>query len=145
MSHHPNAGHNRNTQKQLWKYANVQVLGNNNDTSKWYSRSNRKMIREITAKNGIFEIFGPRAYQKARRLKYMKMRLNKHLASMEMWNAPHNVMTPKIQGHGILGRSRRRWDENIKTDLREIISILNSEFQRQASVLSTFQGFTPWS
>jgi len=32
----------------------------------------------------------------------------------------HRVLVGKPEGKGPLGRSRRRWDDNIKMDLREV-------------------------
>jgi len=47
------------------------------------------------------------------------MRCAGHVARMGgMWNT-HNILVAKPEGNRPLGRPRRRWEDNIRMDLRE--------------------------
>jgi hypothetical protein len=49
-----------------------------------------------------------------------RMRLTGHVARMgEIWNA-YNILVGKLEGKRPLGRPRRRWEDNVRVDLREI-------------------------
>jgi len=53
-------------------------------------------------------------------VKSRRMRWAEHVARMgEMWSA-HNIFVGKSEGKRLLGRPRRRWELNIKMNLREI-------------------------
>jgi hypothetical protein len=39
----------------------------------------------------------------------------------EIWYLEYRVLVGKPEGRGPLGRPRRRWEDNIKMDLREIV------------------------
>ena len=32
----------------------------------------------------------------------------------------HRILVGKLEGNGLLGRPRRRWEDNIKMDLQEV-------------------------
>ena len=42
------------------------------------------------------------------------------MASMEEGRGVHRVLVGKPEGKRTLGRPRRRWEDNIKMDLREV-------------------------
>ena len=42
------------------------------------------------------------------------------MARMGEWRGVHRVLVGKPEGKGPLGRPRRRWEDNIKMDLREV-------------------------
>jgi len=48
------------------------------------------------------------------------MRWAVHVARMGEGRAVHRVLVGKPEGKGPLGRPRRRWEDNIKMDLREV-------------------------
>ena len=43
-----------------------------------------------------------------------------HVARMGEGRRVHRVLVGKPEGKSTLGRPRRRWDDNIKMDLREV-------------------------
>jgi hypothetical protein len=43
-----------------------------------------------------------------------------HVARMGEGTAVHSVLVGKREGKRSLGRHRRRWEDNIKTDLQEV-------------------------
>ena len=43
-----------------------------------------------------------------------------HVAHMEKSRSAYRVLVGKPEGKGSLGRLRRRWEDNIKMDLREV-------------------------
>jgi hypothetical protein len=51
-------------------------------------------------------------------IKSRKMRWAGHIPLMENWNA-YRILVEKPEGKRPLGRSRCRWEDNIKMDLRE--------------------------
>ena len=53
-------------------------------------------------------------------MKWRKMRLAGHVARMEEGRGVHKVLVGKPEGKRPLGRPRRRWEDNIKTDLVEV-------------------------
>jgi hypothetical protein len=53
-------------------------------------------------------------------IKSMRMRSAGHVARMEEGRCAYRVMVGRPEGKRPLGRSRRRWEDNIKMDLREI-------------------------
>ena len=42
------------------------------------------------------------------------------MARMEEGRGVHKVVVGKLEGRGPLGRSRRRWEDNMKMDLEEL-------------------------
>ena len=52
---------------------------------------------------------------KARRLRW-----EGHVAIMEKGRSAFNLFTATLAGKGPLGRTRRRWEVNIRMDLKEI-------------------------
>ena len=52
-----------------------------------------------------------------RLIKSRRMRWAGHVALMEEGRGVHKVLVRKSDGKRPLGRPRRRWEDNIKTDL----------------------------
>jgi hypothetical protein len=55
----------------------------------------------------------------ARVIKSRRMRWAGHVASMGEARGAYNILVGRPEGRRALGRPRRRWEHNIKTDLRE--------------------------
>ena len=55
-----------------------------------------------------------------RNLKSRRLRWVGHLARMEQSRNAYRVLVGKPEGKRPLGRPRRRWEDNIKMDLREV-------------------------
>ena len=53
-------------------------------------------------------------------VKSRRMRWTGHVAPMVELRGVHRVLVGKTEGKRTLGRLRLRWDNNIKTDLREV-------------------------
>ena len=53
-------------------------------------------------------------------IKWRRMRWARHVARMEEGRGVHKVLVGKPEGKRPLGRPRRRWEDNIKTDLQEV-------------------------
>ena len=53
-------------------------------------------------------------------VKSRRMRWVGHVARMVEWRGVHKVLVGKPEGKRALGRPRRRWEDNIKTDLEEV-------------------------
>jgi len=53
-------------------------------------------------------------------VKSRRMRRAGHVARMGEGRDVHRVLVGKPEGKRILGRPRRRWEDNIKMDLREV-------------------------
>jgi len=53
-------------------------------------------------------------------IKSREMRWAGHVARMEEGRGIYRVLVGRPEGKRQLGRPRRRWEDNIKTDLREI-------------------------
>jgi hypothetical protein len=53
-------------------------------------------------------------------IKARKMRWVGHVACMGEVRGAYNILVGKTEGRRPLGRPRRRWEDNIKMDLREI-------------------------
>jgi hypothetical protein len=51
-------------------------------------------------------------------IKSRRMRWEGHVARMVKWNA-YRILVGKPEGKRPLGRTRRRWEDNIKMDLRD--------------------------
>jgi hypothetical protein len=55
-----------------------------------------------------------------RMVKSKRMRWAEHVARMGEDRGVHKVLVEKPEGKRLLGRPRRRWEDNIKMDLREV-------------------------
>ena len=55
-----------------------------------------------------------------RNLKSKRLRWAGHVARMEQFRNAYRVLVGKPEGRRPLGRPRRRWEDNIKMDLREV-------------------------
>ena len=55
-----------------------------------------------------------------RSLKSKRLRWAGHVARMEQSRNTHRVLVGKPEGKRPLGRPRRRWEDNMKMDLREV-------------------------
>ena len=55
-----------------------------------------------------------------RAIKSRRMRWAGHVARMGEERAVYRVLVGKSEGRGPLGRPRRRWVDNIRTDLQEV-------------------------
>ena len=55
-----------------------------------------------------------------RSLKSRRLRWARHVAHMEQSRNAYKVLVGKSEGKRPLGRPRRRWEDNIKMDLREV-------------------------
>ena len=53
-------------------------------------------------------------------VKSRRMRWTGHVARMGEDRGVHRVLVGKPEGKRTLGRPRRRWEDNIKTDLQEV-------------------------
>jgi hypothetical protein len=53
-------------------------------------------------------------------LQARRMRLAGHVARMGKVRGAYNILVGRPEGRKPLGRSRRKWEDNIKMDLREI-------------------------
>jgi hypothetical protein len=53
-------------------------------------------------------------------IKPRRMRWAGHVARMGEVRGAYNILVGRREGRGPLGRPRRRWEDNIKMDLREI-------------------------
>jgi hypothetical protein len=53
-------------------------------------------------------------------LKSKKLRWKEHVARMGERRVAYRVLVGKPEGRRPLGRPRRRWEDNIKMDLREV-------------------------
>jgi hypothetical protein len=74
-------------------------------------------------------------------IKSRRMRWAGHVARMGEWRSAYIVLVGRPEGKRPLGRPRRTWDDNIKTDLREIeigganwIRLAQDRFQWRAFV-----------
>ena len=59
-----------------------------------------------------------------RNLKKRRLRWAGHIARMEQSRNAYRVLVGKSVGKRSLGRPRRRWEDNIKMDLREVACVL---------------------
>ena len=53
-------------------------------------------------------------------IKSRRLRLAGHIATMQEARSAFKILTSKYNGMRSLGRPRRRWEENITIDLKEI-------------------------
>ena len=54
-------------------------------------------------------------------LKSRRMKWAGHMARMGEGEGVHGVLVGKPEGKRPLGKPRRRWEDNIKMDLREVV------------------------
>jgi len=75
------------------------------------------------------------------------MRWAGHVARMGEERGVHRVLVGKTEGKGPLGRPRRRWEDNIKMDLQEVVGgcrdwmELAQDRERWQALLSTVMNF----
>ena len=53
-------------------------------------------------------------------IKFRRLRWNGHVARMEEGRSAFKILTGRPTGKRPLGRPRRRWEDNIRTDFEEI-------------------------
>ena len=53
-------------------------------------------------------------------IKFRRLRWAGHVARMEEGRSDFKILTGKLTGKRPLGRSRRRWEDNIRMDIEEI-------------------------
>jgi hypothetical protein len=53
-------------------------------------------------------------------VKSRRMRWARHVARMGEEKSVHRMLVGKPEGNRPLGRPRRRWEDNIKTDMQEV-------------------------
>ena len=56
-------------------------------------------------------------------IKYRRLRWTRHVARMEEGMSAFKILTVKPTEMRPLGRPRPRWEDNIRMDLKEIVSI----------------------
>ena len=56
-------------------------------------------------------------------VKSRRMRWTGHVALMGEGRGVHMVLVGRSEGKSPLGRPRRRWEDNIKMDLREVVGV----------------------
>ena len=66
------------------------------------------------------EINGERILNTIRNLKSRRLRWALHVACMEQLRNAYRVLVGKPESNRPLGRPRRRWEDNIKMDFREV-------------------------
>jgi hypothetical protein len=54
-------------------------------------------------------------------IKSRRMRRERHAARMGEGRGVYRVLVGKLEGRRPLGRTRRRWEDNIKMDLQEVV------------------------
>jgi hypothetical protein len=52
-------------------------------------------------------------------IKSRRMRWARHIESLDEMKSSHSILVGKPEGKRPLGRSRRRWEENVRMDLWE--------------------------
>ena len=62
-------------------------------------------------------------YSIVRVIKSRELRWAGQVARMEDDRSPFIILTGKPTGKGLLGRPRRRWEDNVRMDLKEITRI----------------------
>ena len=77
-------------------------------TGKWRKLHNEELSDLYSSPNTVRVI-------KSRRLRWAG-----HVARMEEGRVVHKVLVGKPEGKRQLGRPRRRWEDNIRTDLEEV-------------------------
>jgi hypothetical protein len=53
-------------------------------------------------------------------IKSMRVRWSEHVAGMGKRN-PYRILVEKTEGKRPVGRPRRKWEDNVKMDVREIV------------------------
>ena len=76
-----------------------------------------------------------------RNLKSRQLRWAEHVTRMEQFRNAYRVLVGKPEGKRHLGRPRRRWEDNIRVDLKEVgcdpgewIDLIEDRDQRRAYV-----------
>ena len=82
-----------------------------------------------------------------RLIKSRRMRWAGHVARMEEGRGVHKVLVGKPEGKRPLGRPRRRWEDNIKMDLEDVVRVcgdwmeLAQDRDRSRALVSTVMNF----
>jgi len=81
-----------------------------------------------------------------RMVKSRRMRWAWHVVRMGEGRGVHRVLVGKPEGKRPLGRPRRRWDDNIKMDLRELggdgdLMVLAQDKDRWRALVNTVMNF----
>ena len=80
-------------------------------------------------------------------IKSRRRRWTGHVARMEEGRGVHKVLVGKPEGKRPLGRPRRRWEDNIKMDLQEVVRgcghwmELAQDRERRRALVSTVMNF----
>jgi hypothetical protein len=74
-------------------------------------------------------------------VKSRRMRWAGHVARMGEGRGVHRVLLAKPEGKRPLGRPRRRWEDNIKTDLQEVGGERAQDRDRWRALVSTVMNF----
>ena len=82
-------------------------------TGKWRKLHNEE-LRDLYSLLNIARVV------KSRRMKWAGMRWSGHVAHIVEERGVHRVLVGKLEGKRPLGRPRRRWEDNIEMDLREV-------------------------
>ena len=77
-------------------------------TGEWRKLHNAELYALYSSRNII------------RNLKSRRLRWAGHIAHMEQFRNAYRVLVGKPEGKRSLGRPRRRWNDNINMDLREV-------------------------
>ena len=78
------------------------------DTGEWRKLHNEEL-------NDLYCLLNVVRVNKSRRIRWAG-----HVARVVEWRDVYSVLVEKPEGKRQLGRSRRRWEENINTDLKEV-------------------------
>jgi len=108
----PRWGHQTGGEKYInYKRNNLRrVFGPKRDevTGEWRKLHNEE-LRDIYSLPDIVRV-----------VKSRRMRWAEHVARMGVGRGVHRILVGKPEGKRPLGRSRRRWEDNIKMDLQEV-------------------------
>ena len=83
-------------------------MGVTQNTKEWGKLHND----EINDQNSIFNIF--------RVIEWRRIRWVEHVASREEKRDIFRVFMGKLEGKGLLGRPKHRWEDNIKMNFQEV-------------------------
>jgi hypothetical protein len=78
------------------------------------------MFRPITGHHQVDFLFYGTVPNIIRVMKSRRLRWAGHVARMGERKGAHRALVGKLEGRRPLGRPRRRWEDNIKMDLREV-------------------------
>jgi hypothetical protein len=86
------------------------------------------LLRNVSKRLGPGPILWYDLRNIVRVIKSRRMRWAEHVARMGEGRGVHRVLVGRPEGKRPLGRPRRRWEDNIKMDLREIGSMRRTGF-----------------